>query len=771
MKHSFVKYPIIIFTVLALAFGLLGITRTQAKNNLANTAPKVVGLADGTSGVFGDSTSPVFSGTSGFPFTVSDAETALSALSVVISNNAPSRVTATLVTVNASLGQYRLDFGAPLSASGIAIITVTVTDGSGATGSDTFQYGVSAYDATRPNARYNTGAADASTTFAIDTNYMIVGNDEDQVLRVYDRNNSGAPVTQVDYTSLLNLTDADSSGVLREVDIEGSAFNGSTLYIIGSHDNKSDGSTRPNRSRLFGVTVSGTGAATTFSFNGYYQYLKADLIAWDNANGHGLGAKYLGLQASAASGVIPEQVNGFNIEGLTFAPGSTSTLYIGFRAPLEPTSTRTKGLIVPITNGSSLLGKSSGSAVFGAPIQLDLGGRGIRSIECNTSGCLIMAGNAISGGNFALYRWTGNPANAPVLTTTDLTDGSGFNPGLAPEGLIIPDDVNAVGGTIQIVSDNGDTDWYLNGTAAKDLPIAAHKKSRSDYITIGADVPLPTATPTQTATRTRTSTAAPATATPTKTKTATRTSTAPAVTFTPTETGTPPGPTPTPTQSNTPLPPTITPTETSTPTITATVPTVTSTVPAPTSTRTKTSTPISGPSLIISEVSPWSSGNSPVAADWFEVTNIGSSAVNITGWKMDDSSNSFGSAVALSGITSIAPGESVIFVEGSSSIISTFKSVWFGANPPAGLQIGIYSGSNVSLSASGDAVNLYNSSGALQANVVFGASPSGPSFPSFDNAAGLNNATISQLSVAGVNGAFIAAGDSNEIGSPGKIVN
>ena len=27
------------------------------------------------------------------------------------------------------------------------------------------------------------------------------------------------------------------------------------------------------------------------------------------------------------------------------------------------------------------------------------------------------------------------------------------------------------------------------------------------------------------------------------------------------------------------------------------------------------------PSLIISKVAPWSSGNSPVAADWFEVTN------------------------------------------------------------------------------------------------------------------------------------------------------
>ena len=57
----------------------------------------------------------------------------------------------------------------------------------------------------------------------------------------------------------------------------------------------------------------------------------------------------------------------------------------------------------------------------------------------------------------------------------------------------------------------------------------------------------------------------------------------------------------------------------------------------------------------------------------------------------------------------------------------------------------------------------------LQAKCRFGVSPAGPSFPTFDNAAGLNNAAISQLSARGVNGAFVAASDANEIGSPGTI--
>jgi hypothetical protein len=169
----------------------------------------------------------------------------------------------------------------------------------------------------------------------------------------------------------------------------------------------------------------------------------------------------------------------------------------------------------------------------------------------------------------------------------------------------------------------------------------------------------------------------------------------------------------------------------------------------------------------ITEVSPWGSGDSPYASDWFELTNIGSSAVSIAGWKMDDNSNSFSSAVSLVGISSIGAGESVIFTE--SSVKSTFLSTWFGANAPASLQIGTYTGSSVGLSTSGDAVNIYNASGVLQANVIFGASDSTSPLQTFDNSALLNNTTISTLSVVGTKGAFVAINDATEIGSPGTI--
>ncbi|MCA1963408.1 MAG: SdiA-regulated domain-containing protein, partial [Prosthecobacter sp.] len=177
------------------------------------------------------------------------------------------------------------------------------------------------------------------------------------------------------------------------------------------------------------------------------------------------------------------------------------------------------------------------------------------------------------------------------------------------------------------------------------------------------------------------------------------------------------------------------------------------------------------PALIITEVAPWASGNGAVGGDWFEVTNVSENAVDITGWKMDDNSNSFASSVALNGITSIAPGESVIFIESTVSnqatIVDTFKTVWFGSNVPSGLQIGTYQGSGVGLGTGGDAVNLYTAAGVLHSRVSFGAADNTSPYQTFDNTAALNEVTLTLFSQVGVNGAFVAATSSVEIGSPG----
>ncbi|KAK0349253.1 hypothetical protein LTR94_033901, partial [Friedmanniomyces endolithicus] len=81
----------------------------------------------------------------------------------------------------------------------------------------------------------------------------------------------------------------------------------------------------------------------------------------------------------------------------------------------------------------------------------------------------------------------------------------------------------------------------------------------------------------------------------------------------------------------------------------------------------------SGPAIRITEVAPWASGDSPVRADWFELTNFSDATVDIAGWRVDDDSNSSAASVALSGVTSIAAGQSVIFLQ-TTDLATTAKA-------------------------------------------------------------------------------------------------
>jgi hypothetical protein len=182
------------------------------------------------------------------------------------------------------------------------------------------------------------------------------------------------------------------------------------------------------------------------------------------------------------------------------------------------------------------------------------------------------------------------------------------------------------------------------------------------------------------------------------------------------------------------------------------------------------------PSVIVSEVAPWGSGNSPYAVDWFEVTNTGTSTVDLTGWKMDDNSNLFANAVPLLGVSTLAPGKSAVFFEDTgglndATVAATFAQAWFGSSTlPSGFLIGHYGGSGVGLSTGGDSVNVFDAAGDRVTGIAVGASPSAAPFATFDNTAGLGSTTlplptVSTLSAVGVNGAFLAA-DGVEIGSP-----
>jgi MYXO-CTERM domain-containing protein len=169
----------------------------------------------------------------------------------------------------------------------------------------------------------------------------------------------------------------------------------------------------------------------------------------------------------------------------------------------------------------------------------------------------------------------------------------------------------------------------------------------------------------------------------------------------------------------------------------------------------------------ITEAMSSSNGGGAPTPDWFEITNLGSSAISLTGWRMDDGSFNFSASVALNGITSIGAGESVVFIESALGLgIDAFRTFWGGLS---GVQVGFYSGSGVGLSSGGDGVGLFDASNALVTQVSFGAAPSGSSFFwGYGSAGSVDpsyNGLVSTVGTIGSQVTVSANGDTASIGS------
>jgi len=166
--------------------------------------------------------------------------------------------------------------------------------------------------------------------------------------------------------------------------------------------------------------------------------------------------------------------------------GSANAALLGFRAPIVPATNRTYALILPVLNFGALATSTGppGSASFGAPIELDLYGRGIRSMEGNVNGYMIVAGPAVGAIgkyplDFRLYTWNGDRNQNAQQRSTDLT-------GMNPEALVeLPPAPWNPASPLQLISDNGRTIYYGDNIEAKHLPVPNFKKSRSDFVTLG----------------------------------------------------------------------------------------------------------------------------------------------------------------------------------------------------------------------------------------------------------------------------------------------
>lgn len=170
-----------------------------------------------------------------------------------------------------------------------------------------------------------------------------------------------------------------------------------------------------------------------------------------------------------------------------------------------------------------------------------------------------------------------------------------------------------------------------------------------------------------------------------------------------------------------------------------------------------------------------SSSGTGGTVDWFELTNYGLSSATITGWQMDDSSFAFANSVLLNGVTSLAAGESVIFLESAAgAAIASFRTFWGDIDLT---QIGYYSGSGVGLSASGDGLVCFDSGGTeVTPRVTFGAATTGSSFYYSYDAAGNPDTSSNAAALVSVGGTlygqvtYTSDDALGNVGSPGTAV-
>ncbi len=152
--------------------------------------------------------------------------------------------------------------------------------------------------------------------------------------------------------------------------------------------------------------------------------------------------------------------------------------------------------------------------------------------------------------------------------------------------------------------------------------------------------------------------------------------------------------------------------------------------------------------------------------DWFELSNTGLLAVDITGWSWDDSTATAGSS-GFGSITSISAGQSVIFVQETAGEEAGWLTDW-GLSGVGVANLGASLPTFQDFSSAGDSLFIYDSGNSLVASAVFGAETSGFSFE-------WDGAGVSLgVSAIGENGAFRATGNGAggagiDVGSPGTF--
>lgn len=286
-----------------------------------------------------------------------------------------------------------------------------------------------------------TGTCDASAALGVTGDLFVVANDEDSLLRFYRFSQPGPPLQTFDLKPWFSNKRKNP-----EADLEAAAPLGDTIFFITSHGRNSAGKPAPARQRLFALKLTETNSSVTVQRVGeLYTNLVADLAA---------DSRYAPFDLGEASELAPKASGGFNIEALVATP--EGTLLIGFRNPIP----HGRALLAPLLNPREII--EGRPAKFGAPLQLDLGGLGLRDMCITTNGYYLIAGPAHGGhGESRLFSWSGASATPQAISEVHFAKSN-------PEGICFLDFGNHT--DFLIVSDDGSR--KINGKECKSLPEA-----------------------------------------------------------------------------------------------------------------------------------------------------------------------------------------------------------------------------------------------------------------------------------------------------------
>lgn len=268
------------------------------------------------------------------------------------------------------------------------------------------------------------GISNPSGAVALDNHKFIVADDEDNLLRIYDRDILSWPVQIIALNKVFENEITDGEDL--EIDLEGATLLNNTFFWIGSHSTNRPGNYCLARHRLMAMEIKldsdGQYRASRSGF--IYTRLIADLEQ---------DKRFDKYDFNKAKVLPPKVIGGLSIEGLTGTP--ENGLLIGFRNPLvggEVKDGRLKkgrALIVSLLNPFEVV--SGQAAKFGDPIELKLGGYGVRDIVLRKKHkYLIVAGpyheNKVTDDHkyeeTKLYSWSGKSGKLKQLKKIDLKD-------------------------------------------------------------------------------------------------------------------------------------------------------------------------------------------------------------------------------------------------------------------------------------------------------------------------------------------------------------